>query len=318
VEQRALSTPVGRVAQDREDAAPRQVAETASASRHAWLEGVDTAHRQARDDLLLSQQALARNLSELRLVSNTIGITLENDRRMRADRRWLVLDRANSRAAALVGESLRQAHDELADRLQEMETAVSRGFVQMSALCEELERVRLLSLTDEFTGLPNRRAFYQKLEDELSRARRYGSPIALAMIDLDQFKTVNDIYGHSAGDTVLSCYANCVLSEVRHHDVVARYGGEEFAIVFPSTARDGALHALEKLRRLAARTRCKLADGRSIGLPSFSAGVTVTDGDDDIDTLLDRADCALYRAKGRGRNRIEFELRDGDTQIGAT
>jgi diguanylate cyclase (GGDEF)-like protein len=311
-----LTTPVRRAEQDREDAASRHVADTDPAPRHAWLEGVDTSHRQARDDLLLSQQALARCLSELRLVSNTIGITLENDRRMRAGRHWLVLDPAHSRAAALVGASLRQAHDELADRLQEMETSVSRGFVQMRALCEELERVRLLSLTDEFTGLPNRRAFYQKLEDELSRARRYGSPIALAMIDLDQFKTVNDVYGHSAGDTVLGCYANCVLSEVRHHDVVARYGGEEFAIMFPSTAREGAVRALEKLRRLAARTRCKLADGRSIEVPSFSAGVTVTDGDDGIDTLLGRADRALYRAKGRGRNRIEIELRDGDRQSG--
>ena len=281
-------------------------------SRHAWLDGLDTGHHRKRDALLLNQQTLARSISELRLVANTIGLALENDRRMRSERPWLVLDPARSRAASMVGASLRHAHRDLADMLQDMETVVARGFVQMNELCEALERVRVLSLTDEFTGLPNRRAFYQKLDDELSRARRYGSPIALAMIDLDRFKTINDAHGHSAGDTVLTCYANRVLAEVRHHDVVARYGGEEFAIMLPNTGEEGALRAIEKLRALAANTSCELPGGRSIPVPSFSAGLTVTDGDDDIDTLLGRADRALYRAKGLGRNRVEVEPRDVD------
>jgi diguanylate cyclase len=174
-------------------------------------------------------------------------------------------------------------------------------------LRDELNKVRLLSLTDEYTGLPNRRAFMRRLQDEIGRAQRYGFPLALALIDLDGFKAINDAHGHAAGDEVLRCYAVSVLSILRHHDLVARYGGEEFAVLLPNTSLDGAMAALAKVRNRAQGVTCSF-DGKTIAVPTFSAGLTLYVPGDTHTALVDRADRALYRAKRLGRNRVEVEL----------
>lgn len=174
-------------------------------------------------------------------------------------------------------------------------------------LRDELNKVRLLSLTDEFTGLPNRRAFMRRLQDEISRAQRYGIPLAMALIDLDEFKAINDAFGHAGGDEVLRCYATQVLTVLRHHDLVARYGGEEFAVLLPNTAQEGALAAMAKVRERAQATHC-VADGRKVPMPTFSAGVTLYVPGEAPNVLIERADRALYQAKRGGRNRVEIEL----------
>jgi diguanylate cyclase (GGDEF)-like protein len=174
-------------------------------------------------------------------------------------------------------------------------------------LRDELNKVRLLSLTDEYTGLPNRRAFMRRLQDEIGRAQRYGFPLALALIDLDEFKAINDAHGHAAGDEVLRAYAANVLSILRHHDLVARYGGEEFAVLLPNTSLDGAIAALSKVRGRAQGVTCNF-DGKTMQVPTFSAGLTLYVPGDAHTTLVDRADRALYRAKRLGRNRVEVEL----------
>jgi diguanylate cyclase (GGDEF)-like protein len=174
-------------------------------------------------------------------------------------------------------------------------------------LHDELNKVRLLSLTDEFTGLPNRRAFMRRLQDETSRAQRYGAPLTLAMIDLDEFKAVNDVHGHAAGDAILRCYATDVLTVLRHHDMVARYGGEEFAVLLPNTTPDGAVAAMTKVRNRALEVRCE-HQNMTLVLPTFSTGIALyTPGESHTD-LIDRTDRALYRAKRLGRNRIELEM----------
>ncbi|MBI5783107.1 MAG: GGDEF domain-containing protein, partial [Gammaproteobacteria bacterium] len=173
-------------------------------------------------------------------------------------------------------------------------------------LHDELNKVRLLSLTDEFTGLPNRRAFMRRLQDEISRSQRYGSSLALAMIDLDEFKAINDIHGHAAGDAILRCYATDVLTVLRHHDLVARYGGEEFAVLLPNTTRDGAVAAIQKVRNRALQVMCEF-QGREFRLPTFSTGIALYSTGETHTDLIDRADRALYRAKRLGRNRIELE-----------
>lgn len=174
-------------------------------------------------------------------------------------------------------------------------------------LRDELNKVRLLSLTDEYTGLPNRRAFMRRLQDEIGRAQRYGSPLALALLDLDEFKAINDAHGHAAGDEVLRSYAANVLSILRHHDLVARYGGEEFAVLLPNTSLDGAIAALAKVRGRAQGVTCNF-DGKTMRIPTFSAGLTLYVPGDAHTTLVDRADRALYRAKRLGRNRVEVEV----------
>ncbi len=172
-------------------------------------------------------------------------------------------------------------------------------------LDEELTHLHRLSLTDELTELPNRRAFIRRLEDEVARSRRYGTPLALAIIDLDKFKRINDQYGHAAGDTILQCFARNMLSVFRHHDTTARYGGEEFAVLMPNTDIDGAFKALEKIRYIAKESSCTLDNGEEIPMPSFSAGVALYTADETQEELLNRADMAMYRAKQMGRSRIE-------------
>jgi len=173
-------------------------------------------------------------------------------------------------------------------------------------LQEELHKARLMSLTDEFTGLPNRRAFIRRLEDEIGRAQRYNTPLSLAIVDLDEFKIINDTYGHVAGDQVLRCYAEHMLSTFRHHDLVARYGGEEFSVLLPNTKLEGAQRALSKVQSRVAKNQCE-HDGRTLLLPTFSAGLALYVPGEQPIRFIERADRALYRAKHLGRNRIELE-----------
>lgn len=171
-------------------------------------------------------------------------------------------------------------------------------------LSTELARVRRLSITDELTGLPNRRAFMRRLDDEMGRAQRYNFNLALAMVDLDYFKQVNDKYGHPVGDEVLKYYANKLFTIFRQHDLVCRYGGEEFSVLFPNTSEDGALAAMEKVREKAKQSF--IEDGHvQVQLPSFSAGLTMFTVEDTAETMISRADEALYRAKSFGRDRTE-------------
>ena len=174
-------------------------------------------------------------------------------------------------------------------------------------LHEELNKVRLLSLTDEYTGLPNRRAFMRRLEDEIARVQRYDTPLTLALIDLDNFKHINDEYGHPAGDAVLEWYAKHALPTFRHYDMVARYGGEEFAVLFPSTTTEGAERAIEKMRERISNAKCEY-EGEEIKVPTFSAGLTIYRQGDDQSELIKRADTALYQAKSGGRGRTEMAV----------
>ena len=173
-------------------------------------------------------------------------------------------------------------------------------------LSQELDHVRTLSLTDDLTQLPNRRAFLQRLEDEIDRSRRYQYPLTIALLDLDEFKQVNDRHGHAVGDQMLKQYASDILSQFRRHDLVARYGGEEFAILFPNTSIDEALRALEKARQQAMDSKLVMAHD-TLSTPTFSAGLTSCLYTDNSDALIGRADALLYAAKKNGRNRIEMD-----------
>lgn len=204
-------------------------------------------------------------------------------------------------------EKLMSGHHELADKLDSTHHYLQVVESDSRQLTDELTRVRLLSLTDELTGLPNRRAFLRRIEDEVARVQRYGFPLALALIDLDKFKEINDKYGHAGGDEVLRVYSKNILSIFRHHDLVARYGGEEFAVLLPNTEKEGALRALTKVRQRCAETRWQ-SNGNVVSVPTFSAGLALYKPGETSTAFVERVDKALYRAKRLGRNRVEIDV----------
>ena len=176
---------------------------------------------------------------------------------------------------------------------------------------ERLElRLRQLATTDPLTGLSNRRHFIDRAEMEVTRARRYGSPLSVVMLDIDHFKRVNDRLGHAAGDEVIRCVAETCSSKLRRDiDVAGRLGGEEFALLLPSTDTSGALVLAERLRE--AILQIEIEGVVESGGVACSFGVTQWTVDDDaIDATVKRADVALYEAKRNGRNRVEQCLSD--------
>lgn len=207
-------------------------------------------------------------------------------------------------------EELIQSQAELAGSLDSTSDTLRIIESDSERLQHELHKARLMSLTDETTGLPNRRAFMRRLEDEIGRAQRYETPLSLAIVDLDEFKIINDTFGHVAGDQVLQCYAEHMLATFRHHDLLARYGGEEFAVLLANTALEGAQRALSKVQSRVANNQCE-HDGRTLLLPTFSAGLALYVPGEQLMHFIERADRALYRAKNLGRNRIELESPTG-------
>ncbi|MEE9342897.1 MAG: GGDEF domain-containing protein [Gammaproteobacteria bacterium] len=203
-------------------------------------------------------------------------------------------------------ETLRKEHSKLTERLDGAHAYIGTVEANSLQLTDELRRVRLLSVTDELTDLPNRRAFLQRLEDEVARVQRYNFPLSLALIDIDFFKKVNDKYGHPGGDEVLRLYSRKILSVFRHHDLVARYGGEEFAVLMPNTEVDGATRALEKVMERAMSTFW-IFEGEKVAAPTFSAGLAFYKSGETASAFIERSDKALYQAKNKGRNRIEVD-----------
>jgi diguanylate cyclase (GGDEF)-like protein len=164
------------------------------------------------------------------------------------------------------------------------------------------KRIEELAELDELTGSFNRRCIMRMLDDEIARARRLKTSCAIALIDLDWFKRVNDHYGHPIGDEVLRTFAIAVFANIRHIDRFGRYGGEEFLLVLPDTPDDEAERTLNRLRAIIADLDWSaFSPGMQV---TISAGVATLKPDETPETFLARADSALYIAKARGRNRI--------------
>jgi diguanylate cyclase (GGDEF)-like protein len=164
-----------------------------------------------------------------------------------------------------------------------------------------MSEVLHLATTDMLTGVPNRRSFYESGAVELARARRYMRPLSLLMIDADNFKQVNDTYGHAAGDEILKALSSTLRSSIRETDVLGRLGGEEFGILMPETTLPHAAGLAERLR-IAVAGLSLTFQNRTLCI-TISVGVTaVPDGSSGLDTALSVADNLLYQAKERGRN----------------
>ena len=167
-------------------------------------------------------------------------------------------------------------------------------------LNKELERQ---AMTDELTGLENRRAFFDHGREEVRRAWRYDMPLSLLLLDLDEFKAVNDTYGHEAGDVVLQSVAAVLRQCMREIDIAGRLGGEEFCVLLPNTDGAAAATLAERLRAAIQDTPCIVGE-RQLRVTA-SIGVSGFDQDaPNLEAMLQRADAAMYRAKGQGRNRV--------------
>lgn len=166
-------------------------------------------------------------------------------------------------------------------------------------------RLEALAHTDPLTHLLNRRALTIRLVAELERVRRYNSPLAMLMIDIDHFKLVNDTFGHLVGDDVLRGIAMILQRSVRSVDMVARYGGEEFVVVLPETGEPGAVAFAERIRQRVEQHRFEAQRASNVKV-SVSIGVSCFPGPqvDSAEDLFHRSDASLYRAKDEGRNRV--------------
>ncbi|MGH2901600.1 MAG: GGDEF domain-containing protein, partial [Solirubrobacteraceae bacterium] len=165
------------------------------------------------------------------------------------------------------------------------------------------ELVTRESVTDELTGLSNRRALYDALAGEIERSRRFSSDVGFVLMDLDDFKQVNDTYGHPQGDVVLREVARVLRDSSREIDHPARYGGEELAVVLPGTDLEGAYNRAERIRQAIEQLRIPRLDGNGVLTITTSCGVAASHaGAIDGHALVQAADDALYKAKHSGKN----------------
>jgi diguanylate cyclase (GGDEF)-like protein len=179
------------------------------------------------------------------------------------------------------------------------------GGVLSTLIVLRTQRLRQLSTSDRLTGLFNRGYFDARFAAELSRARRSGHPLTIAMLDVDHFKRFNDEYGHTAGDAALRAIAHMLRHALRRSDIVARYGGEEFVLVFPETLPEHVVEKLDALRETVTRAKIRLPGRQSISGLTVSAGVASFPHDATaVDALIESADQRLFVAKAEGRNRI--------------
>jgi diguanylate cyclase (GGDEF)-like protein/PAS domain S-box-containing protein len=184
-----------------------------------------------------------------------------------------------------------QLDEKLLEALGSIGAQVGQHLTVLRERVALLARMAAMARTDELTGLPNRRAWDEELDRELARSRRSGEGLSVAMVDLDHFKDFNDAFGHQAGDRLLADAATAWRSEVRNTDFIARYGGEEFSLLLPGCPPESGKALIERLRAATPMEQ------------TCSAGIAVWDHEEEAESLVARADAALYAAKKGGRDR---------------
>jgi two-component system cell cycle response regulator len=160
-----------------------------------------------------------------------------------------------------------------------------------------------MTIRDGLTTLYNHQHFYTRIEEEFSRATRYGTPLSCLFFDIDNFKNVNDQYGHVCGDEVLRQIGRMLTNLIRESDIAARYGGEEFVILLPNASAEGALDLSERLRAAIGEIDVSQMDGKnitvSIGIATYVGGNMQS-----YEQLIRLADKAMYQSKNAGKNRV--------------
>ena len=179
------------------------------------------------------------------------------------------------------------------------------ALLKIKALKDKLERV---STTDDLTGLHNRKYLQERLEEEISRSRRYGTKLSCILFDIDFFKVVNDMYGYEWGDILLRNIANKLSAMIRKEDILTRYGDEEFLLVLPNTSEENAFLFGERFRREVEKMEFIPAGEEEPHKVTVSGGIStypcMSDVEEDANTVIRYAEHALYNAKHRGKNKI--------------
>jgi diguanylate cyclase (GGDEF)-like protein len=165
------------------------------------------------------------------------------------------------------------------------------------------EILRLLSIQDDLTGATNRRHFINLAENEIKRRNRYGGIFSIAFIDIDDFKSINDTFGHPAGDQTLRSMSDVCTKNIRTTDTFARYGGDEFVILMPNTDREQAIECVERIRNIISTTSVPYLQNEIHFTVSMGV-ISINNPDMDLEGLLSQVDRALYSAKRKGKNRV--------------
>jgi diguanylate cyclase len=194
-------------------------------------------------------------------------------------------------------------------RSRELEKKLQESKAEVDQLKDDLVSMRHESLTDQLTGIANRKAFDQELRDAARDAMETGEPLALLFGDIDRFKLFNDTWGHQTGDQVLRLVAHCMTISVTDGQTSARYGGEEFGVILPRTDLAQAVDIANKIRTtVESKKVVKKSTGESLGTITLSLGVSLFKPGEPLSDVIKRADACLYAAKSDGRNQVKSEI----------
>jgi diguanylate cyclase len=191
-----------------------------------------------------------------------------------------------------------RSHDDMSD----MQRRVQQAEYEVERLMAELSQASEMVRVDPLTGALNRKGMEEAMQREVARTRRHEAPLSIALLDIDNFKQINDTLGHRTGDLALQHLATVTRDTIRPQDTLVRYGGEEFIILLPDTGMEDAVKAMERVQRELTR-RYFLNDNNKL-LITFSAGVSVLGGAEEPGDAIRRADQAMYLAKRAGKNRV--------------
>ena len=246
---------------------------------------------------------------EAQVMISDEGLSRRHARIARVDHGYQIEDLGSTNGTYVNGQRVRQAHGlQDGDRIELGCATLLRFALHDAVEHEAARRTHELTIQDPLTRLINRRHLQDRLSGEIAYANRHHAPLAVLLVDVDQFKRINDEHGHGAGDAVLRAIAGVLATVVREEDVVARYGGEEFIVLARGIGNRGAHAFGERLREAIARLVVPV-QGTVIRVTA-SVGVACTSGDDSCsaESLVRAADDALYAAKGAGRNRVESSV----------
>ena len=257
--------------------------------------GASTATQQSAENRNKLDQSVSEQMEQLQL-SSTNATKLEPLKGIITSRLASIVKeiQEHSQKEAIQRQKTQQQLDHLVNKIKDMES-------ESCELKSKLKIANTQALRDTLTGLPNRNAYNERLETELARWKRYHSPLSLIIWDIDHFKSINDNYGHKAGDKVLLLIAKQLSDHSRATDFISRFGGEEFTMLLPNTDGQSALKVANQLRQAIEKTGFN-ASGASVAI-TISCGITEFMPDDTDESAFERADQALYQAKEQGRNR---------------